>query len=97
MLTAVEPIQSAVIRAYDERMQMIHSSQAVYDRAVNPPPGKGRDMVNDHIASHIAAGWRMAFYSTNATATGTIHHFIWSGPESLEEQERRTGHSAPVE
>jgi hypothetical protein len=73
-------------------MQMIHSSQSVYDRAVNPPPGKGRNMVNEHIAEHIRAGWKMAFYSTNATVNGTVHHFIWSGPESDEEQQQRTGY-----
>jgi hypothetical protein len=62
-------------------LQMMHSYTATYDRAENPPPGRSHDDLNTHIASHIAAGWTMAFYSTNATATGTVHHFIWRGPE----------------
>jgi len=51
-------------------------------------------MVDQHIASHIKAGWKMSFYAAYATGTGTNHHFIWSGPETVEEQEQRTGHSS---
>ena len=51
-------------------------------------------MVDEHIASHIEAGWKMAFYSAYVTTNGTNHHFIWSGPETLGEQEQRTGHSS---
>jgi hypothetical protein len=48
-------------------------------QAVNPPPAGGREEVDEHMARHIEAGWKLAFYSTNATATGTVHHFIWQG------------------
>ena len=75
-------------------MQMSHSSVSVNDRAIHPVPGKGPEMVDNHIASHIKAGWKMAFYAAYATTTGTNHHFIWSGPETLGEQEQRTGHSS---
>jgi hypothetical protein len=61
--------------------QLKHSAQPVYDRAVNPPPGRGREEVDEHMARHVEAGWKLAFYSTNATSTGTVHHFIWEGPD----------------
>jgi hypothetical protein len=51
-------------------------------------------MVNEHIASHIDAGWKMAVYAAYATGDGTNHHFIWSGLESDKEQEQRTGYSS---
>jgi hypothetical protein len=33
------------------------------------------------MARHVEAGWKLAFYSTNATSTGTVHHFIGEGPD----------------
>jgi len=75
-------------------MQMTHSSVSVNDRAMHPVPGKGPEMVDEHITSHVKAGWKMAFYAAYATGTGTNHHFIWSGPETVGEQEQRTGHSS---
>jgi hypothetical protein len=42
-------------------------------------PAARREEVDEHMARHIEAGWKLAFYSTNATATGTVHHFIWQG------------------
>ena len=33
-----------------------------------------------HIASHLAAGWEMAFYAVHTTSSGIRHHFIWRGP-----------------
>ena len=77
-----------------DTMQMSHSSVSVNDRAINPIPGKGSEMEDEHIASHIEARWKMAFYSAYLTSNGTNHHFIWSGPETLGEQEQRTGHSS---
>jgi hypothetical protein len=53
-------------------------------------------MVDEHIAEHIKAGWKMAFYAAYLTTTGTNHHFIWSGPETLGEQEQRTGRSSSL-
>jgi hypothetical protein len=61
-------------------LQMMHSYYTTYDRAEIPPAGKSPDDLNGHIASHLAAGWAMAFYSAVATATGSVHHF-WRGPE----------------
>ena len=42
--------------------QLKHSSQPIYDRAVNPPPGRGREEVDEHMARHVEAGWTLAFY-----------------------------------
>jgi hypothetical protein len=56
-------------------------AQPVYDRAVNPPPAGGREEVDEHMARHIEAGWKLAFYSTNATATGTVTPFHLAGPD----------------
>jgi hypothetical protein len=75
-------------------MQMVHTSVQVNDRAAHPLSGKDPEMVNEHIASHIDAGWKMAFYAAYATGDGTNHHFIWSGLESNKEQEQRTGYSS---
>jgi hypothetical protein len=41
-----------------------------------PAAGRGREEVDEHMARHVEAGWTLAFYSTNATSTGTVHHFI---------------------
>jgi hypothetical protein len=59
--------------------QLKHSAQPVYDRAVNPPPGRGREEVDDHMAQHVEAGWKLAFYSTNATSTGHYTSFHLGG------------------
>jgi hypothetical protein len=60
---------------------MMHTHYATYDRAEIPPAGRAAEDLDAHIVSHLTAGWEMAFYSTNATATGTVHHFIWRGPD----------------
>ena len=39
-------------------------------------PGWGREEGREHIARHIEAGWKLAFYSTNATATGTVRFHL---------------------
>jgi hypothetical protein len=44
-----------------------------------PAARPGREEVDEHMARHVEAGWKLAFYSTNATSTGTVHHFIWEG------------------
>ena len=62
-------------------LQMMHSYYTTYDRAEIPPEGKSPDDLNGHIAGHLAAGWVMAFYSAVPTATGSVHHFIWRGPD----------------
>jgi hypothetical protein len=62
-------------------MQMVHSSCSTNDTAVEPPPGKTAEDLNAHIASYLAVGWQMAFYAVHPTASGSRHHFIWSGPE----------------
>jgi hypothetical protein len=77
-------------------MQMTHSSVSVNDRAINPLATKDPEMVDEHIAEHLKAGWKMAFYAAYATGDGTNHHFIWSGPETAGEQEQRTGHSSSL-
>ena len=62
-------------------MQMVHSSLTINEGAVEPLPGKSLDDLNAHIASHLAAGWEMAFYAVHTTSSGIRHHFIWRGPE----------------
>jgi hypothetical protein len=65
------------------RRQMMPTHYTTYDRAEIPPEGKSPDDLNVHIAGHLAAGWTMAFYATNPTPTGTVHHFIWQGPDVI--------------
>jgi hypothetical protein len=42
-------------------MQMSHSSVSVNDRAIHPVPGKGPEMVDNHIASHIRLDGKWRF------------------------------------
>ena len=62
-------------------MQMVHSSLTINEAAIDPVPGKSPEDLDMHIASHLAAGWQMAFYAVHTTNSGIRHHFIWRGPE----------------
>ena len=62
-------------------MQMTHSSLTIQEAAENPLPGKSPEDLDMHIASHLAAGWQMAFYAVHTTNSGIRHHFIWRGPD----------------
>ncbi len=62
-------------------MQMVHSSLTINEAAIDPVPGKSPEDLDMHIASHLAAGWQMAFYAVHTTNSGIRHHFIWRGPD----------------
>ena len=39
----------------------------LYTTGSDPPPAGGREEVDEHMARHIEAGWKLALNSTNAT------------------------------
>jgi hypothetical protein len=59
---------------------MMHSQYATYHLSSVPAEGTSEDL-NRHIDSYPAAGWVMAFYSVVLSGGGSVHHFIWRGPE----------------
>ena len=52
-------------------MQMTHSSLTIQEAAENPLPGKSPEDLDMHIASHLAAGWEMAFSPSTPRAAGS--------------------------
>jgi hypothetical protein len=63
-------------------LRMMHSHYTTYQLSDVPSEGTSDDL-NTHIASYLAAGWVLAFYSVVPSGGGTVHHFIWRGPEPV--------------
>jgi hypothetical protein len=68
-------------RTQPHHLQMTHSHYATYGGAELPAGSGTDDDLNGHIASYLDAGWVMAFYSVVLAGGGSVHHFIWRGPE----------------